>query len=295
MKRESFYLESKCDGLKLFVSEFIPKGKIKGIVQFSHGMAEHQTYYYDFMEYLCDKGYLCVINDHRGHGKSIKNVKDLGYFYDEKSDYVVDDLHQVTEYIKDKYKGLKVCLFGHSMGSLIARSYVKKYDKDIDKLIVCGSPSAKKGLGFGLFSCKVVKFFRGDRYRSKVLNGMALTNKTADKWLTINMDYAKEYMTDKYCNYIFTVNGFINLVYLSKAVYSKKDWCLNNKNLDIYFIAGKDDMVIRNEKEFIKSVNLMKEIGYKNVDYKLYDNCKHAIFMDNKDEVYKDVLNFIEK
>lgn len=27
------------------------------------------------------------------------------------------------------------------MGSLIVRKYIKKYDKDIDKLIVCGSPS----------------------------------------------------------------------------------------------------------------------------------------------------------
>ena len=50
MDKESFYLESNCDGLKIYVTTYIPKGKIKGIVQFSHGMAEHQTYYYDFMD-----------------------------------------------------------------------------------------------------------------------------------------------------------------------------------------------------------------------------------------------------
>ena len=295
MDKESFYLESNCDGLKIYVTTYIPKGKIKGIVQFSHGMAEHQTYYYDFMEFLCNNGYLCVINDHRGHGKSVKNINDLGYFYEENGDYVVEDLHQVTEYIKDKYKNLKVCLFGHSMGSLIARKYIKKYDKDIDKLIVCGSPSVKRSVNFGLLSCRLFKLFKGDKYRSKFLNGMALTNDSADKWLTTNMDYAKKYMTDKYCNYIFTVNGFITLVYLSKDVYSKKNWSLNNKDLDIYFIAGRDDIVIKSEKEFMYSINFIKNIGYNNVTYKLYDNCKHAIFMDNTEEVYKDVLDFIEK
>ena len=45
------------------VTTFIPKGNIKGIIQFAHGMVEHQVYYYDIMEYFCDKGYLCIIND----------------------------------------------------------------------------------------------------------------------------------------------------------------------------------------------------------------------------------------
>ena len=104
MKKNSFYLESNCDGLKLYVSIFEAKGKPRGIVQFAHGMVEHQIYYYDFIEYLCNNGYICVINDHRGHGKSVKNEDDLGYFYEEKGDYVVEDLHQITLYVKDKYK-----------------------------------------------------------------------------------------------------------------------------------------------------------------------------------------------
>lgn len=295
MNKDSFYLDSNCDGLKIYVTTFIPKGKIKGIVQFAHGMAEHQIYYYDFMEYLCNKGYLCVINDHRGHGKSVKDINDLGYFYEESGNYVVEDLHQVTKYIKNKYKNLKVYLFGHSMGSLIVRKYIKKYDKDIDKLIVCGSPSINRARKLGLLSCRIIKLFRGDRYRSKFLNGMALTNMSPDKWLTTNMKYAKEYMNDKYCNYIFTVNGFINLVYIMDDMYSSKNWNLNNKNIEIYFIAGRDDIVIKNEKEFMNSINFIKSVGYFNVTYKLYDNCKHAVFKDNPKEVYKDVLEFIEK
>lgn len=295
MDIDRFNLESKCDGLMLFVTMYIPKGKIKGIVQFAHGMTEHQVYYYDFMEYLCNNGYLCVINDHRGHGVSTRKLDDLGYFYEEKGDYIVEDLHQITEYVKDRYKNLDVYLFGHSMGSLVVRKYIKKYDKDIKKLILCGSPSINKSVGFGLFLCKLIKLFRGERYRSKLINGLVLTNKGTDTWLTYNKDYLEEYEKDKYCNYIFTINGFINLINLVKDVYSKKGWVLNNKNLDIYFIAGREDKVIRSEKKFIKSVNYLKNIGYNNITYKLYDNCRHVIFKDKSEEVYKDVLEFIEK
>ena len=295
MEKDSFYLESKCDGLRIFVTTFIPKSEIKGIIQFAHGMVEHQVYYYDIMEYFCNKGYICIINDHRGHGLSTKKIDDLGYFYDEKGDYIVEDLHQITEYIKNRYRNLDVYLFGHSMGSLVVRKYLKKYDKDVKKVIVCGSPSNRKISNLGLTLCKIIKIFRGNRYRSKILNSMVLTNKSFEKWLTKDKKCLDEYSKDMYCNYIFTINGFINLIYLLKDVYSKNGWTLNNKDLEVFFIAGRDDMVVKNEKSLLKSINFLKNIGYDNVNYKIYDDCYHSVFKDKPKEVYKDILEFIEK
>lgn len=81
-------------------------------------------------------GYACIINDHRGHGKSIRNQEDLGYFYDNKAESVVEDLHQITEYFKERFKNKKIILFGHSMGSMIVRKYIAKYDDKIDGLYI---------------------------------------------------------------------------------------------------------------------------------------------------------------
>lgn len=296
MKKENIKLKSNCDGLELDVQIFIPDKDIEGIVQLSHGMVEHKVYYYDFMKYLTNNGYVTIINDHRGHGKSIRNKDDLGYFYEESSDYVVDDLHQVTTYIKKRYPDKKVILFGHSMGSLIVRKYLKKYDYDIDKLIVCGSPSINKFSYLGLLASKLVKRLKGDRYRSKLLNSLALTNDESSSWLSYNEDYIKEYKSDPLCGYIFTTNGFINLTKLMIAVYSKKNWILKNKDLPVFFIAGKDDIVIKNENKWLKSIKFLKDIGYKNIEYKLYPNMKHVLLkeIDNKD-VYKDIFKYIEK
>ena len=117
MHKKSFTVESKCDGLYLDITVFEPENEIKGIFQISHGMAEHKERYYKFMEYLAENGYVTVINDHRGHGKSVKSNDDLGYFYDNSAEYIVEDLHQITKLIKEQYYNKPVVLFGHSMGS----------------------------------------------------------------------------------------------------------------------------------------------------------------------------------
>ena len=294
MKKEFFIIKSNCDGLELDVALFIPK-EIKGIVQLSHGMVEHKEYYYDFMKYLVDNGFACIINDHRGHGKSVKSERDLGYLYDETSDYLVEDLHQITKYIKEKYPNKKIILFGHSMGSLIVRKYLKKYDYEIDKLIVCGSPSINKMSKIGLILSKIIKLIKGDRHRSNILNNLALSNDRTNSWLSNNKEYINKYSHDKLCGYVFTTNGFINLTNLMVDVYSRKNWILKNKNLPIFFIAGKEDIIIKNEKMWMKSINFLTSIGYKNIKYKLYDKMKHAILFEEDNEVVlRDIIDFIK-
>lgn len=70
---------SNQDGLELSVLWLEPEKEPKGILQISHGMSEYKERYLPFMRYLCERGYLCAIHDHRGHGKSVKYKSDLGY------------------------------------------------------------------------------------------------------------------------------------------------------------------------------------------------------------------------
>ena len=39
------------------------------------------------------------------------------------------------KYIKEKYSNQKLYLFSHSMGTLVARGYMQKYDNEIEKII----------------------------------------------------------------------------------------------------------------------------------------------------------------
>ena len=294
MKKEHITIKSNCDGLKLNTSIFIPDKPIRGIVQIAHGMVEHQASYYDLMKFLAKVGYVSIIHDHRGHGKSVWSEKDLGYFYEENAEYIVEDMHQITQYVKERYPKVPVYLFGHSMGSLITRKYLKKYDKDVKKVILCGSPSINPVTSFGIFLCKFIKLLRGERHRCHTLKKFTLPHKSLDKWLSTNQEYIEEYIHDKYCNFDFTVNGYLNLIHLMKDVYSKKGWKLKNPNLDILFIVGEKDPIAKGEKKFLKSAHFLEKVGYQHVSYKIFYGCLHAIFKDKPDDVYAEILSFYE-
>ena len=127
-------LLSQYDGLKLSILWLAPKGTAEGILQISHGMSENKERYLPFMKYMAQRGYVCVIHDHRGHGQSIKHTDDLGYFYDETGTYIYLDAHDIGMKFKKEYN-LPLYLMGHSMGSLVVREVCKYFDKDIDKFV----------------------------------------------------------------------------------------------------------------------------------------------------------------
>lgn len=299
MLKEFLTIYSNCDGLTLSTAIFIPEEEVKGIVQISHGMAEHKERYFSFMEYLTERNYVVVINDHRGHGESVRDKNDLGYFYDESGEYIVKDLHQITLYMKERFPGKPVYLFGHSMGSMAVRMYIKKYDSEIDKLIVCGSPSKNPLVDVALFVVRLQKLFKGDRYRSRLIQNLAFGsyNKNIDKpisdnaWLSSDENNVQNYDSDDLCGFIFTLNGFRNLFLLMKEIYITSGWALKNKDLPIMFIAGRDDPVIVSEDKWNESREFLQKLGYTNVRGKLYKGLRHEILNENiKENIYDDIV-----
>lgn len=294
-------IKSQKDGLELEISIFEPSGKPKAIVQISHGMAEHKERYYPFMEFLASKGFACVIHDHRGHGESVKKKEDYGYFYTENIDYIVDDLHQVTLFAKEKFQSLPVFLFSHSMGTLVSRNYIKKYDSEIEKLVLCGPPTENKLTNFAIFLAKLSKAFGKDNKPNNFLNKLTFGsyNKNLlmqNEWICSNVKTVEKYNEDKKCGFVFTTNGFINLYKLMKEAFNKKGWEVQNSNMKIYVIAGEDDPVIQSKSKFETLVKFLKKRGYKNVEFKLYPEMRHEILNEiNNQIVYSDVLNFLMK
>lgn len=299
MKEEKIKLTSEVDKLELDCIMIIPEGEIKGIVQLVHGMNEHKERYIDFMEYLAENNYASIIHDHRGHGKSIRKDEDLGYFYDDKAEAVVEDVYQITKYLKERFKDKKIILFGHSMGSMIVRKFIAKYDDEIDKLIVCGSPSQNKGAKAGLAIIKIMKTVKGEKYHSKSLKkimfkGYDKKGQVKNSWICNNKEIVEKYNKDELCQYEYTLNGYENIVRLMIDIYNEKIYQKKNLKLPIYFIAGREDPVIISEKDWYKAQDFLKNIGYENISSKLYDNMKHEILNEENNKiVYEDILKFL--
>ena len=157
MRQVTWKLHSRVDNLELSVLRTEPEGKIRGVIQIVHGMSEHKERYLPFMEYMTGRGFACVIHDHRGHGKSVKASGDLGYMYGGGAHAMVEDIRRVNDFIHRRYAHKKVILLGHSMGSLAVRTYLKKYDRSVDLVILSGSPSKNPALPVGMVLTAVQK------------------------------------------------------------------------------------------------------------------------------------------
>lgn len=295
-------VSSRADGLELDVLEVIPEGEVRGIVQFVHGMQEHKERYLHFMRYLADHGYACLIHDHRGHGKSVRQPEDLGYFYDKEGKAIVEDVFDVVQDLIQRYPHAPVYMVGHSMGSLIVRSYLKKHDDQLDKLIISGAvfnnPSAKAGLNL----IKCLSAVKGEHGHSKLVDGMVcgafdkkIPGDQKNRWLSHNEKNNEAFNNHELDGKPFTLNGYRNLMLLIQDTYSTEGWDVENPSLPVLFLAGEEDPVIGGPQEFEKTVQELRDKGYENVHSKLYPDMRHEILNEiNKEVVYQDILNYLD-
>ncbi len=302
MTRKEFTVVSDYDGLSLQGVLYEPETSPKGIVQLVHGMAEYKKRYEPFMQFLCENGYIAACHDHRGHGDTAKNPDDYGWFGDWSGNVIVEDAVQVTKYLKSAYPDLSLTLFGHSMGAMVTRCYLREHDELLEKAIICGSPSKNPLAGMGIAVEKCIRFFRGGRHRSKMLAFLSTGNGDGNfpgegkgAWLTRDRSAVERFHGDPKCGYCFTCNGFENLFKLLKRSFTKKGHALRNPALPILCVSGSDDPVLGGKKKWRKTVDFLKEVGYERVRDKLYEGMRHEILNEvGKEEVYSDLLSFIE-
>ena len=133
-------LKSTFDGMELSAVVVEPEQKKpEAVLQIAHGLCGCKERYAPFMEYMADNGVACVACDHRGHGNSVHSKQDLGYM-DGGYKALVEDMKLVTDWAATHFRNVPIVLLGHSMGSMAARIYAKKYDWELSGLILCGSP-----------------------------------------------------------------------------------------------------------------------------------------------------------
>lgn len=275
----------------------------KAVVQIVHGMCEYKERYTDFMLFLAEHGYAVAIHDHRGHGESVKSPDDYGFFYSGGYRAVIDDVKTVNEWIRREFAGLPIFLFGHSMGSLAVRSYLKRCPETVDGLVVCGSPSYNSYAPVAKRLVRSMAVIHGRKHRSRRIQELCFRS-YADKfgeghsrnvWLSSDADVVRKYDEDNKCNFIFTLNGFSNLFSLMIDAYSSEGWKVTNPGMPIYFVSGAHDPCAISRDDFENAADMMRKIGYRNVTSHLYDNMRHEILNEKgRQTVYEDLLHLFD-
>lgn len=283
---------------------WLPKEAPLAILQLSHGMIEHIERYDDFARFLTAKGILVVGNDHLGHGKSVHSDDELGFFNSSHpSQTVVDDLHELTLYMKAQYPGIPYFLLGHSMGSFMARRYLMTYGSELQGAIILGTGQPTNlVLSAGKTVVNILELFKKNTHRSEFANNLCfgMYNKkfkparTTHDWLTRNNAVVDAYKADKYCSYLFTLNGYQTLFDTFSFIKTPSNIKCIPKSLPIHFAAGTDDPVGDYGKTVIKICTQYRDLGMRNISLKLYENARHELLNElNKNEVYEDLYKWL--
>ncbi len=279
---------------------------IIGVFQIIHGMQEHAQRYDAFARFLAENGFLVVAEDHLGHGHTAATDADLGYFGEgDIPTILVRDVHRLKKIIQEQNPGKPYFILGHSMGSFILRKYLAMYKKGIDGAMILGTATKPAIVtGFGIFTCNLLKLFHGDRYYSRFITGASFGSylkkfpnaNTSSDWLTDDPEVIRAYRADKYCGFKFSINGFKAIFQMISYVCKSKNFKGLSKDMPILVAAGNADPVGDYGKAPVKVYNQFCDLGIKDVELKLYKDCRHEIITAlNKDEVYNDLLDWCKK
>lgn len=275
-----------------------------GVLQIVHGMAEYIDRYDDFAKYMTEHGFNVIGHDHLGHGYSVSDERDYGFFAEENGDkIIIEDMHSVTQYAKEKWEELPNFILGHSMGSFCLRQYLTKYSNDVFGAIIMGTgwiPSAAALLGktIATNTCKS----KGSHTVNPLLIKLTLEpyNKpfaparTNCDWLSRDEKQVDLYVNDKLCGFDFTAGAYKDFFTILEKIAKNRQLIGMRKSLPILITSGSVDPV--GGKKACEKLNAQyKRCGIDDVTLKLWENDRHEILNElDKSDVYQYIYNWLK-
>lgn len=261
--------------------------KPKALVVIFHGMAEHQKRYESLASALNQAGFDVLTMDQRGHGDSLFDGTLKGHFADEEGwERNLIDAHAMIQAVHTD-PSLPLIVFGHSMGTLVARSYLKRHPETVTGLYLSGSPDESPMAKIGILLAKTIALTLGKRHPSPLLTKLSFGSfnqsiphpKTAMDWLSVDEGNVRRYIADPLCGFDFTAQGFVDLLEGMHEVYQATPWKVVHPELPIHFISGQEDPCHR-PGGLKKAVQCLSAQGYTQVSMAYDDGVRHEVFND---------------
>ncbi len=273
------------------------------VVQIAHGVVEHIGRYDAFARYLTQFGFVVCGNDHIGHGKSVNDVEELGYI-DETDGYVyiVRDMNTLYKIMHKRYPDLPYFLFGHSLGSFLAKIYAANFGSELAGLILCGTGMlpAVASMFDGALDDLIMRL-GGSGTHLQFMN--TLTGKISAKaygdgddlsWLSENKENREAYRADPLCGFVLKNAGTKNVAMIGIKGCDPLWATKLPHHLPVMLISGAKDPIGMNGKGVLDLSDQLVNAGFDPVVI-LYPCDRHEILHeDDKERVYEDVANFVK-
>ena len=292
---ERFVWKAK-DGKEISVVEWSAERPV-GIVQLSHGMAEHVLRYDGFANYLNGLGYTVFGDDHRCFGQTDSALP--GYTEGNNWEGTLSDLAELTDRYKDAY-GLPVFLFAHSYGSFLGQAYLQRYGEKIDGAILCGSDKLSTlSTGFGSAVAKIGCAFQGRKAPANLVKKLTFDvyeKKLGGSMISSLPEEVKRYEEDEGCGMVCSYGFYDSFFAGANKLYKKEGLEKIRKDLPLLLVAGALDPVGQYGAGMKKLYKMYRSLGIKDVTLRLFEGARHEILNDvSREEALSLIGEFLQK
>jgi alpha-beta hydrolase superfamily lysophospholipase len=261
-------------GLKIAMRSWRPATAVRGIVILIHGFNSHSGYMAWPAEQFAAAGFAAYALDHRGRGKS-----EGERFYVEKFSDWLEDVDTLVGIARSENPGLPVYVLGHSVGGVIASSYVFEHQSEIAGLI-CESFAFDVGLP------QLVQLaLEGASYLLPHLPVYSLKNEIFSRDPAVLAEMNNDPLIANEKQPAETASEVL------KAAARLKD-NMPKFTVPVFIIHGTDDKATRPEG----SQYFYDNVGSKDKTLKLYEGGYHDLLNDiDKEIVMSDILAWVNE
>ncbi|MBV8328372.1 alpha/beta fold hydrolase [Chryseobacterium sp.] len=284
--QQSGYLLSNVNNKsKLFFTHFSPES-IKATLLIVHGMQEHSGRYSEIAMYFASQGIAVLTYDHLGHGKSVRDKKEIGFFQLNRPDQrLIADAEMMADYLRVRYPDLPHFILGHSMGSFITRCLLQQSGDQFAGAVITGTGGPLPGINL-LRSYLSLASFLAPRHRTllnfvftRVNNKHFKNDKdfSTTSWLSLNPKNRNDFEQDALCGIPFTNNAFYTLFTVYKKA-TQRNWSDSiSKSFPFLFVSGQNDPIGDFGKGVSNTVEHLKTDGFSDVETRIYPEMRHEI------------------
>ncbi|SIT23704.1 Lysophospholipase, alpha-beta hydrolase superfamily [Chryseobacterium ureilyticum] len=305
ISKASAYLPSNINSeSQLFYTMFSPE-TVKATLLIVHGMQEHSGRYAEIAEYFANHGIAVLTYDHLGHGKSVKDKNEIGFFQlDKPDDRLISDAEMMADHLAAQYPDVPHFILGHSMGSFVTRCLLKRASKKFAGAIITGTGGPLPGidvlrryLSFANMIAPHHRTFLNSVF-TKVNNKQFKKDKNFGdtSWLSVNQKNRTAFEQDELCGIPFTHNAFYTLFTVYKRA-TTRNWAASiSLSFPFLFVSGQNDPIGDFGKGVTLTINNLKNDGFQDVNAKIYPEMRHEILNEEiREKVLSEIYDWMLK
>ena len=301
--KNDLYFPSVDGKTTIHAIEWVPEGEPKAVLQMVHGMNEYIDRYNEFASFMADNGFFVVGHDHVGHGESVAPDGTRRFFAEKNGNRVLlEDMETVRKTAAEKYPDVPHFILGHSMGSFLVRQFIARHGGSLTGAVIMGTGNQPAmTLKSGIALCSIIGATKGKRYESRLVNKIAMNGnlkrienpRTIADWLSKNEPNIDAYISNPWCNGMFTVGAYKDMFISIQDCQSKTTIDRIPKELPLLLVSGEEDPIGAYGKGVEAAYESYKKAGIQDVTIKLYPGDRHEILNElDREMVYQDLLDW---